>query len=197
MNELPRPDVPPRRELDDLTLARARTGDRRALDTLVRHYQGPVYAVVGRMLVGRPRDCVDDVAQDTFVKVVGAIARFDPAGAAALSTWILTIATRTSIDYLRRPVRSVPLDEVGPEAGEPSTEPSPEGSAAHRRLRARVEAAMESLAPEYRAVLILRAYNDLDYPEIADVLGVATGTVKSRLSRAREALRGAVGGFDD
>src|SRR5829696_531992 len=87
-------------EIDELTLARARRGDLSAMSALVRHYQRPVYALVGRLLVGRA-GARDDVAQEAFIRVFRGIARFDPAGGAKLSTWILTVATRTCLNAIR------------------------------------------------------------------------------------------------
>jgi RNA polymerase sigma-70 factor (ECF subfamily) len=89
--------VPSRGELDDLTLARARAGDEAALTALVDRYQRRVYALIARMLVGRPQQ-VEDLAQEVFVKVLVGLPRFDPRGPAKLSSWILTVATRACLD---------------------------------------------------------------------------------------------------
>lgn len=173
-------------ELDDVTLARARRGDPAALRALVERYRGAAAALLYRMLVDRPSE-VDDALQETFVRVVGAIGRFEPKGAAKLSTWILTIATRIAIDRLRRP-RPKEADVLRLV----DTAPSPEALVAARTLRARVEAQMAQLAPDARAALVLRAYHDLDYEEIARIQAVEVGTVKSRIARARAALRAAL-----
>jgi len=77
-------------------------------------------------------------------------------------------------------------------ATRPAPDASPEETASDRQQRRRIEAAMAALPEDMRAVLVLRAYNDLDYPEIAEVLGLELGTVKSRLGRARVALRAAM-----
>jgi len=173
-------------EIDELTLARARRGDASALTDLMRHYQRPVYALVGRLLVGRAAAARDDVAQESFIRVFRGIARFDPAGQARLSTWILTVATRTCLNALRDGRRA---EAIRPEPGPVAAPDDPERSAAERQLRLRVEAAMAALPEEMRAVLVLRAYHDFDYDEIAAAVGVEVGTVKSRLARARAALR--------
>ena len=88
-------------ELDLLTLARARRGDGAALTALVKRYQRPVFALVSRMMVGQP-ELTEDLAQESMLKVIRGIARFDPEGPSRLSSWVLTIATRTCIDALRR-----------------------------------------------------------------------------------------------
>src|SRR6188472_1600272 len=88
-------------EIDELTLARARRGDSSALSALVRHYQRPVYALVGRLLAGPGAAARDDVAPEAFIRGVRGLPRFDPAGGAKLSTWILTVTTRTCLNAIR------------------------------------------------------------------------------------------------
>jgi RNA polymerase sigma-70 factor (ECF subfamily) len=170
-------------ELDDVTLARARAGDEAAWTALVDRYQRRVYALVGRMLVGQPQ-AVEDLAQEVFVKVLIGLPRFDPRGPAKLSSWILTVATRACLDVLK--ARRPPTEELPGSLLSPS---DPEGEAAGRQLGRRVEAAMARLPEDMRVVVILRAYHDFDYDEIAAALGIEVGTVKSRLGRARIALR--------
>lgn len=169
-------------QADDMTLARARRGDRKAQAAVLRLHQGAVHRLIARMMVAHP-ELVEDLAQDSLLKVVEALPRFDPAGPAKLSTWILTIATRVAIDALRKHarIRALP-EELAPADG-------PEELARARELESRVKQAMSDLPPDQRAVLVLRAYHDLDYPEIAAALEVEVGTVKSRLSRARAQLR--------
>jgi RNA polymerase sigma-70 factor (ECF subfamily) len=176
-------------EIDEVTLARARRGDSSALSSLVRHYQRAVYALVGRLLVGPGAAARDDVAQEAFIRVVRGLPRFDPAGGAKLSTWILTVTTRTCLNAIRDRRRAA---AVQPEPGSAAAPGDPEQAAAERQLRLRVEAAMAALPEEMRAVLVLRAYHDFDYDEIAAAVGVEIGTVKSRLARARVALRDAL-----
>ena len=177
-------------ELDELTLARARRGESSALSQLVKMYQRPVFALCGRLLCSRSPGAVEDVAQEVFIRVFRGIARFDPQGPARLSTWILTVATRACLNALRGRRREQPLDDqaMRAQAG-PS---NPEQSVLVDEDRRRVEDAMAALPEEMRAVLVLRAYHDLDYPEIAAALELGVGTVKSRLSRARAALREAL-----
>jgi RNA polymerase sigma factor (sigma-70 family) len=178
-------------EIDELTLARARRGDPSALSALIRHYQGPVYALVGRLLVGR-RGVVDDVAQEAFMRVCRGLPRFEPGGSARLMTWILTVTTRACLNALRDGKRADSRRDTRepPDAAGPG---DPEQTAVERERRRRVEAAMGALPEDMRAVLVLRAYHDFDYDEIAAALGIELGTVKSRLGRARVALRAALG----
>src|SRR5512132_1672523 len=89
--------------LDELTLRRAQRGDQRAWRDLIECYQQPVHALIWRLLAGRARHRVEDLTQETFVRVLRALPKFDPGGPASLSTWILTIATRMTLNELRRP----------------------------------------------------------------------------------------------
>lgn len=177
-------------ELDAITLARAARGDLGAQTRLIECYQRRLFALVGRLLVSHP-DLVEDVVQDTFLQALGALGRFDAAGPGRLSTWLLTIGTRVALDRLRRRAterRSVPYLRAADSSGD-----SAEAAAHARALGRRVEAAMARLPDDHRAVLVLRAYHDMDYPDIAAALGLELGTVKSRLARARAALQLALG----
>jgi len=168
--------------LDELTLRRAQRGDERAWRDLVARYQQPIHALIWRLLAGRARHRVEDLVQETFVRVLRALPAFDLAGPASLSTWMLTIATRLALNELRRPEHG--SIEVEPIANERTDDP-----VERRRLGAAIAAGVAALPDAQRAVLVLREYHDLDYQEIADVLELDLGTVKSRLARARTALR--------
>lgn len=170
-------------EIDDRTLAAAAAGDRSASRTLVETYQVRVFALVSRMLAGRGRATIEDVAQDTFLQVFRRLGAFRPGGAAKLSTWILTIAARRAIDELRkqRPALFADVERTGEQHSDDRT--------IRRELIAAIEGALRELSPELRAAFVLREYHGLDYAEIASALSIDLGTVKSRLSRARAALR--------
>jgi RNA polymerase sigma-70 factor (ECF subfamily) len=173
----PRPD-----QLDELTLRRAQRGEERAWRALIERYQQPVHALLWRLFAGRARHRVEDLVQETFVRVLRALPGFDPHGPAALSTWMLTIATRVGLDELRRPEHATLGDEP----------PSPQRADAgveQRQLSAALASGIAALPDAQRVVLVLRDYHDLEYAEIASALELDLGTVKSRLSRARAALR--------
>jgi len=170
--------------LDELTLRRAQRGDERAWRDLIERYQTPVHALVWRLLAGRSRHRTEDLVQETFVRVLKALPAFDPGGPATLSTWILTIATRLVLNELRRPE----MQAIGV-VDEPLAADRADASAERRRLAAAIAEGVAKLPESQRAVLVLREYHDLDYTEIADVLELDVGTVKSRLSRARAAMR--------
>ncbi len=179
-------------ELDELTVASAQRGSARAKRALVDRYQRPVLALVARMLRGHgDSGLVEDVAQETFLRVFRALPRFDRNGPARLSTWILTIASHRTIDELRRRrLDTRPLES--PAAGHLAAQARADETAERRMLARVIEQAVEDLAPEYRAAFILREYHGLEYAEIATSLCIDLGTVKSRLNRARRRLREAL-----
>jgi len=175
-------------ELDELTIAGAQRGNLRARRALVERYQRPVLALIARMLRGHgDSGLVEDIAQETFLRVFRALPNFDRQGPARLSTWILTIASHRSIDELRkrkletRSLDEVSADVVGLSRADDTTE--------RKMLAVLIDRAVAELAPEYKAAFILREYHGLDYAEIATALAIDLGTVKSRLSRARQRLR--------
>ncbi len=173
----------PATELDDATLRRVIRGDADATRRLVVLYQDRVFALASRMLSGRGRATIEDIAQDTFLAVFRQLAQFDTGGTAKLSTWILTITARRAIDELRkqRPVLLADPDRTGDARTDERV---------HRReLALAIEAALRDLSPELRAAFLLREYHGLEYAEIARALSIDLGTVKSRLSRARAGLR--------
>lgn len=173
--------APPRAELDDLTLRRAQQGERAALEQLIERYHPVVHALVWRMACAQGEAHVADLVQDALVRVLQGVARFDPAGTARLSTWILTITTRVVLNDRRRHGRTPEL--------EPSRYIDPATAASDVQLGTAIAKAVSELTEPHRIAFVLREYHDLDYSEIAKVLEVDVGTVKSRLSRARAAVR--------
>lgn len=168
--------------LDELTLRRAQRGDDSAWRVLVARYQAPVHALIWRLLAGRSRHRVEDLMQETFVRVLRALPSWDLAGPASLQTWILTIATRLTLNELRKP-------EMTSIIGEPPATDSTDAASERARIGAAIAAGVGALPDAQRAVFVLREYHELDYADIADALGLDLGTVKSRLARARQALR--------
>jgi RNA polymerase sigma-70 factor (ECF subfamily) len=183
-----------RLELDDLTLARAKRGDKAAFRQLVAVYQRPVFALLSRMLGARGQQAlVEDLAQETFVRVFRSLASFGADGRNNLSGWILTIAARLALDELRRSAPRV-------ESYERAVDSLPGGPAAdhaaeQQDLRNALERAVSQLPPAFRATFLLREIHGLEYEAIAEALGVDLGTVKSRLNRARAVLRAALTGI--
>ena len=171
-----------RAELDDLTLRRAQQGERAALELLVDRYHPMVHALVWRMACAQGESHVADLVQDALVGVLRSLARFDPAGPARLSTWILTITTRVVLNDRRRVARR----EVTLES---SAYIDPATAVADLEIGAAIARAVVELPEPRRIAFVLREFHDLDYGEIAKVLEVDVGTIKSRLSRARATVR--------
>jgi RNA polymerase sigma-70 factor, ECF subfamily len=182
--------------VDELTLARAMRGDEAAFRLVVTRHEAQVFALIGRMLArGRGQGIVEDLAQETFVRVFHALPDFGRDGRWNLTAWILTIAARLAIDELRRrPRQEEPLAVVFDQADERA---SADGDAERRRIATAIARAVEALAPEQRAAFILREVHGLEYEAIAEALSIDIGTVKSRLWRARVALRAALQGLHD
>lgn len=172
-------------------IERACAGEAAAREAFVRAHLDEVHRAVARILVGR-REAWDDVTQDALINVLRGLAGFDPNGAASVRTWVLTVTVRTAIDALRRRSRHAARMSA---LGELPTRPveTPEGQAQGRELAARVAAAMEGLPDDQRVALVLRAYHDLDYAEIARATGSTVANVKSRIHRARGAIARVLG----
>ena len=181
--------VPKPAELEPATVEAARRGESWAQALVVERYAKPVWSLVCRVLgrAGR-RTWADDATQDALVAALRSLPRFRTEGPTSLTSWVLTIAARTAIDVLRRHRELVPVDE-GASASQTVSEYRPDRSAEQRSLGRAIENAVEQLAPEIRATFVLRAYHELEYAEIAEALAVDLGTVKSRIWRARAALK--------
>jgi RNA polymerase sigma-70 factor (ECF subfamily) len=159
-------------------------GDPSAFEALVRKYQDRTYNLC-RYMLQDPRDA-QDAAQDVFLKAYRGLKDFRPD--ASIYTWLYRIAVNTCLDYRktsrRHEFRSEPLtDEL------PSDEPLPEGVYESLEGLPSVRLALQKLPEKLRAAILLREMEELSYEEIAKVLGTSVGTVKSRISRAREELR--------
>jgi RNA polymerase sigma-70 factor (ECF subfamily) len=159
-----------------------------AAQELVRRFERPVYNLIVRMV--RDPGTAEDLAQETFIKVFRSLHTFD--AKLRFSAWILKIANNTAIDSLRRArPATVSLDDEGAGGAEWVPDPlalSPERAATRQQLAEAFEIALGRLRPEFSRVLVLRYQEDLDYDEIATVLDVPLGTVKTFLHRARHAL---------
>lgn len=164
-------------------IRRARDGDQEAFRVLVERYQGAVHNLAYRML-GDPQEA-EDAAQEIFVRIYRQLAQYD--SERKFSTWVLAIATNFCIDQLRRRrLQLVPLEQIAPWAR--AREAGPEGAALDREAQDEVQRLLRKLPEKYRAPLVLRYWQDLSCAEIAEVLKVPEGTVKTQLHRARKAL---------
>ncbi len=171
----------------DATLAgRIAAGDPAALRRLFDRLGGRVRAIAMRVL-GRAVEA-DDVLQDCFVEVWQRAAEFDPERG-SLATWVSTIAHRRAIDRLRRRATR-PLGEEAPPVDAPPGAGDPQATVAEAQRRARVTQALAALTPEQRAAIELMYYGGLSQSESATQLGVALGTLKSRVRTGMAQLAG-------
>ena len=182
-------------EIEDVDLVRkCQHGDTGAFNELVTRYRGKVYAMIYNMV--RNEQDAWDLAQDGFLKAWKSIANFR--GQSSFYTWLYRIMTNVTIDWLRKKQiqggtefdDTLELTNIA--AGSPTApkaEPLPDEKLAHREIRKRIDAALEKLSPEHRAVIVMKEIDGLQYNEIADALGCSLGTVMSRLFYARKKLQ--------
>lgn len=170
-------------------LARARRGELAAFEQLVTLYEKRVYAVALRSS-GSPEDAAD-IAQETFLRAWRAIESFR--GDSGFSTWLFRIAMNLCVDFARHknagPQTQPLVGEDDAERPVPDPAPTPEEHLDNSELGRELAAALSAVSEEHRRIVLLRDVSGLSYTEIADVLEISEGTVKSRLSRARSALR--------
>ena len=176
---------------------RLRRQDERAFNEIVRLYQGRVYHIARAMLHDDAE--AEDVAQEVFVTVFKNISKFR--GDSKLSTWIHRITTNHSLNrlkFLKRRGRGAKreFDELAlRDAAESATMnnathlPRPDHMIEGRQMEAMIQRALAELSEEQKTLVILRDIENMSYEEIRDITGLAAGTVKSRLHRARQALQ--------
>ena len=168
---------------------RARKGDRDAFAALLERYEKQVYHQALRM-VGNPEDAAD-MTQETFLKAWQGLPSFQ--GDSAFSTWLYRLTGNTCIDHLRKEKKrrgDASLDDEERDFSSYLSDPTPTPQKAleEKELQKAVSEGLAQLSDEHRQVLVLREVNGLSYDEIADVLGLTPGTVKSRIARARLSL---------
>ncbi len=180
-------------------VAELKAGSEAAYAWLIGEFQQPVYGLVYR-IVNDPADAAD-TTQDVFLKVFRGMKHFH--GGSSLKTWIYRIALHEAANrrrwWFRHKAKETsiePAESDGPGAGDHAMQTaltdradSPFDSVAHREVQKRVEEELQKLAEPYRTTLILRDLEEMSYEEIAEVLEISLGTVKSRLTRGRDALR--------
>lgn len=176
-------------EIGAALLDRARRGDQEAFAAVIRHYDPGLRTLAYRLLGDHYR--MDDALQEAYVKAFRALPGFR--GDSKLGTWLYRIAYNACLDELKRSQRVVqlPLEEVDEPAG---SWPDPGEAVAQRHDLAQ---ALAALPPDERAAVLLVDAQGFDYKDAASVLGVPAGTVASRLSRARAALRRAVSHMEE
>ncbi len=181
---------------DQALAARAVEGDERAYREIVERYERPIFSLHYRMV--RDRELAEDLAQETFIRAFNAIHTYNPRY--KLSSWLFKIANNLAIDHLRkRRIETVSIDGAPNAVTEEeqaqtrqefaSDAESPEEYAANRELGEQIEAAIAKLRPQYRTATILRHVEGFSYEEIAGIMDLPLGTVKTYIHRARLELR--------
>lgn len=192
--------TPPANPLRDLTdqevVALARRGKDRAYRELIRRYERPVFSLVFRMV--RNREQAEDLTQETFIKVLNAIESYRPEF--KFSSWVFKIANNAAIDHLRRRELDTLSLDGSPHASTPEAieatalqisdhQESPLEYVEATELGGEIETVIAGLRPEYRTCILLRHVEGRSYEEIAEILSLPLGTVKTYIHRARNELR--------
>lgn len=188
-------EEPPDDELGAGVLARCQAGEAAALRAFVEHYQRAVFALLSR-IIGQHAE-VEDLAQETFVRAIRALSGFDVDGAALLSTWLLTIATRLALDVCRKRSRErrwFAAEPVRDATSEPRAA-TPELELQRSELRGAIAAAVAALPDDQRAAFVLAEFHGFSIEDIAAALQAPASTIKTRLFRARTKLSRALGQY--
>jgi len=184
-------------ELEDRELATlAAKGREPAFRELLSRYERPVFSLVYRMV--RDRTLAEDLAQEAFIRAFNAISTYKTSY--KFSNWIFKIANNHTIDYLRKRKLETVSIHGSPHASTPeevdrsrlvieSGDETPQDYVEHRELGGQIESAIGSLRDEYRTVILLRHVEGYAYDEIADIMDLPLGTVKTYLHRARAELK--------
>jgi RNA polymerase sigma-70 factor (ECF subfamily) len=187
--------------LDRLLVDRFKEGDEAAFNEMVSRYWDRIYGMVHQLL--RNQQDAEEVTQDAFIRAHRGLANFR--GESAFSTWLYQIATNLARNrywywWRRKRDKTVSFDQPVSEDNPTllsevfSTEMSTPGDiTVTQELVDHIAVGMEKISAKHREILILRNVKNMAYEEIAEVLNISVGTVKSRIARARESLRDAIG----
>jgi RNA polymerase sigma-70 factor (ECF subfamily) len=188
--------------IDRILVDRFKAGDQGAFDEMVTRYWDRIYAMVNQLL--RNQQDAEEVTQDAFIRAHRALGDFR--GESSFSTWLYQIATNLARNrywywWRRKRDRSISFDmPLGTDSDltladvVPAEVVDPGDATVTQEFIDRVSAGMEQLSEKHREILILRNVQNLSYEEIAAILKISVGTVKSRIARARESLREKLGG---
>ena len=173
-------------DADRELIKRCLTGDDSAWAALLQSHTRKIYNLCYRF-TGRPSES-EDLTQEVFIKIFQTLKSYD-AAQGAFSTWLHRVARNHLVDHYRRTKKDRATSSIEDELGGIEEKPSPTaGPVAHIEARERKELlqkALEKLSPDLREAVVLRDLQDLDYAEVAQVLSVPEGTVKSRINRGR------------
>lgn len=187
--------------MDRVLVDRFKSGDQSAFDEMVSRYWDRIYSMVHQLL--RNTQDAEEVTQDAFIRAHRGLVNFR--GDSAFSTWLYQIATNLARNrywywWRRKRDKTISFDQPIGIDGEgtladiiPAEVETPDDITVTQEFVDRIGQAMEKLGAKHREILILRNIKNLSYEEIAEILGISVGTVKSRIARARESLRGKLG----
>ena len=188
--------------LDRTLVDRFKSGDEAAFSEMVTRYWDRIYSMVHHLL--RNQQDAEEVTQDAFIRAHRGLVNFR--GESAFSTWLYQIATNLARNrywywWRRKRDKTVSFDQpISADNATPLSEvfaaemETPEDATVTQEFVTSIAAGMEKLSPKHREVLILRNVKNLSYEEIAEILAISVGTVKSRIARARASLRAKLGG---
>ncbi|HEV7218898.1 MAG TPA: sigma-70 family RNA polymerase sigma factor [Terriglobales bacterium] len=179
-----------------MLVRRCIAGEAAAWEEIVRRYHKRIYNICYRFS-GSP-DQAQDLTQEVFIKMYGSLKSYD-SQRAAFMTWMTTITRNLLVDYFRKSKQDRATDSLDTVPSEhedamplseriPDRTPTPDATAQSRETKEAVHRALQKLSPDLREAVILRDLQDMDYREIATVLRVPEGTVKSRINRGRAEL---------
>ena len=186
---------------DELLIERVKAGDLVAYNVMVTQYYDRIFTRVSQLL--NNKQDAEEVTQDAFIRAQRGLENFR--GDASFSTWLYQIATNLARNrywywFRRKRDQSISLDQPLSDDGSltlenvmPSADENPAEAIVTQEFVDRVSACMQDLNDKHKEVLILRNVKNLSYDEIAHQLNISVGTVKSRIARARESLRGLLG----
>ncbi len=188
---------------DQQVVVYAQQGREDAYRELISRYERPVFSLIFRMV--RDKETAEDLAQETFIKVLNNIDRYLPEF--KFSSWLFKIANNITIDFLRRRQIDTISIEGAPDAVTAESKrataialadggESPLQELESKELGEQIERAIGKLRPEYRACILLRHVEDYSYDEIAEIVKLPLGTVKTYIHRARAELRDALAGVN-
>lgn len=189
---------------DESLLDLFRQGDARAFEELMRRHRTPLFHFILRSV--RIAPTAEEILQDTWVRIIQGAADFQRAS--KFTTWAYTVARNLCIDHARKaalrrhPSLDQPTggrDEDGPSLGESLADrgPAVDRAAIGKELQVRLAEAIDALPPDQREVFLMRAYSNLPFKEIAEVVGAPENTVKSRMRYALERLQQALAEYED
>ncbi|MBN1593214.1 MAG: sigma-70 family RNA polymerase sigma factor [Candidatus Coatesbacteria bacterium] len=180
---------------DDELIDKVRAGNFQSFEELIDRYRNQVFNFVYRILGSR--DEAEDILQDTFMKVYQHLPRYKKQS--KFSSYLFTIAHNLSMNRVNYRKRSqMKLDTLAQSDDEKSiTDRTPDSQMRENEIASVVHKAIEKLPPKYRAALVLSEFEGFSYKQIGDVLNCSVGTVKSRIFRARDLLRGHLKGYEE